>query len=79
MPTQHFCILLLCLAAVPLFLGMSNPQSGWDYRVFAGAVQAVNHGENPYVLANIDQYTGDNLPFTYPPTPCSCSGFSSLF
>lgn len=46
---------------------MSDPQSGWDYRVFAGAVQAVNHGENPYVLANIDQYTGDNLPFTYPP------------
>ena len=62
-----FCILLLCLAAVPLYLGMADPQSGWDYRVFKGAVQAVNHGENPYVLATIDQYTGDNLPFTYPP------------
>jgi len=62
-----FCVILICLAAVPLYFGMSDPHSGWDYRVFLGAVQSVNHGQNPYIVANVNQYTGDNLPFTYPP------------
>ena len=62
-----FCILLICLAAVPLAPGVSDPGSGWDYRVFMGAVQAFDHNQNPYDVANVNQYTGDNLPFTYPP------------
>jgi Protein of unknown function (DUF2029). len=62
-----FCILLLLLAALPLYLGLSDPSSGWDFRVYSGAVQALNHNENPYVLENVNTYTGENLPFTYPP------------
>jgi hypothetical protein len=38
-----------------------------DYRVYSGAVQAVNHGEDPYYLLNINQYSNDWLPFNYPP------------
>jgi len=38
-----------------------------DYRVFKGAVQSLNHGENPYSLSNITYYVGGTLPFNYPP------------
>jgi hypothetical protein len=39
-----------------------------DYRVFAGAVQALDHMQNPYILENINQYNGgENLLFIYPP------------
>jgi hypothetical protein len=46
---------------------LQDPTADWDYRVYAGAVQALNHMQNPYVLENIAQYVGGNLPFTYPP------------
>jgi hypothetical protein len=61
------CIILLCLTAGQLFIGLLNPESGMDYRVFKGAVQALNHGEDPYSLSNIRYYVGGTLPFNYPP------------
>jgi hypothetical protein len=61
------CVILLCLTAGQLFSGLSNPDTGRDYRVYKGAVQSLNHGEDPYFLLNINQYTGDWLPFLYPP------------
>jgi hypothetical protein len=41
--------------------------AGMDYRVYKGAVQSINHGEDPYFLLNINQYSGEWLPFLYPP------------
>jgi hypothetical protein len=64
---EALCIILLCLTAGQLFLGLSNPISGMDYRVYKGAVQALNHGEDPYFLLNVNQYSGEWLPFLYPP------------
>jgi hypothetical protein len=61
------CVILLCLTAGQLFLGLSNSYSGMDYRVYKGAVQSLNHGEDPYFLLNINQYSGEWLPFLYPP------------
>jgi hypothetical protein len=62
-----FCVILLCLTAGQLFFVFSDPHSGVDYRVYSGAVQALNHGEDPYNLLNINQYTREYLPFVYPP------------
>jgi hypothetical protein len=63
-----FCVILLCLTAVQLFsFVLSDPHSGWDYQVYKGAVQSLNHGEDPYYLLNINQYTGEWLPYNYPP------------
>jgi hypothetical protein len=62
-----FCIILLCLTASQLFLGLSNPYSGMDFRVVAGAIQSVNHGEDPYFILNLNQYTNDYIPFNYAP------------
>lgn len=63
-----FCVILLCLTAVQLFsFVLSDPHSGWDYRVFVGAVQSVNHGKDPYVPGNVNYYTHDNIPFTFAP------------
>jgi len=61
------CIILLCLTAIQLFTGLSNPYSGMDFRVNVGAIQSVNHGEDPYFLLNLNQYTHDYIPFTYAP------------
>jgi hypothetical protein len=44
-----------------------DPSAGWDYRVYSGAVLAFSNGQNPFVLENVVQYVGGNLPFTYPP------------
>jgi hypothetical protein len=38
-----------------------------DYRVIVGAVQSVNHGEDPYNLLILNQYTDDYIPFNYAP------------
>jgi hypothetical protein len=38
-----------------------------DYRVYKGAVQSLNHGEDPYSILIINQYSGEWLPFLYPP------------
>ena len=62
------CIILLCLTAAQLFsFVVSNPYSGWDYRVFVGSVQAITHGEDPYILSNINQYTDELVPYNYAP------------
>ena len=62
------CVILLCLTAVQLFsFVLSDPHSGWDYRVFVGAVQSLNQGKDPYVPGNVNYYTHDNIPFTFAP------------
>jgi hypothetical protein len=61
------CVILLCLTAGQFFIGLSNSYSGMDYRVVVGAVQSVNHGEDPYFLLTLNQYTDDYIPFNYAP------------
>ena len=62
------CLVLLTLTAYQLFL---IPQDiyGWDFRVYKGGVQAIDHMQNPYILENLNLYIEgwNNLPFTYPP------------
>jgi hypothetical protein len=77
------CITLLCLTALQLYsFVLSDPHSGWDYRVFVGAVQAIDHGEDPYILTNIHQYTHEFVPYVYAPHALLvlwCLQFFSLF
>jgi hypothetical protein len=62
------CVILLFLTAIQLFsFVLSDPRTGWDYRVFVGAVQSINHGEDPYSILIINQYSGDWIPFNYAP------------
>lgn len=62
------CLALLALTAFYLFIILQASSTGWDYRVYAGAVQALDHMQNPYILENINQYNGgENLSFVYPP------------
>jgi hypothetical protein len=62
------CVILLCLTAVQLCsFVLSDPRSGWDYRVYAATVQSINKGEDPYLLPTISQYTGESIPFNYAP------------
>jgi len=63
---------LLALTVFQLFLlFFVFPLKGWDYNVFVGAIQSLDHGQNPYILANINQfaggYTRESLGFVYPP------------
>ena len=64
------CLALIALTANQLFL---IPQGrlayGEDYVVFVSAVQVLDNMQNPYILENINQYTGGggNLQFVYPP------------
>jgi hypothetical protein len=62
-----FCVILLLLTAVQIFIVVPNPPSGMDYRVFKGAVQSLNNGEDPYSLSNVIYFVGGSLPFNYPP------------
>jgi hypothetical protein len=61
------CAILLLVTGYMLISVFSSPGTGWDYRVYMGAVDALNQGKDPYVLDNIKDYVGDNLPFVYPP------------
>ena len=62
------CVILLLLTAGQLYSSvLTDPHSGWDYRVYLGGVQSINHGENPYDLPNVTQYSKESNPFTYPP------------
>jgi len=61
------CGILFCLTAVQLFLCVSDPYSGMDYRVYKAGVQLFNQGEDPYPLQNIHQITRDVILYTYPP------------
>jgi len=66
------CAILLCLTAVQIFIVVPNPPSGMDYRVFKGAVQSLNNGEDPYSLSNVRYFVGGSLPFNYPPHTLLC-------
>ncbi len=62
------CLVLLALTAYQFFnLFIRFPIFAPDYRGFVGAVQALDHMENPYILGNINQYGWPVLPFAYPP------------
>ncbi|WP_321508224.1 glycosyltransferase family 87 protein [uncultured Methanoregula sp.] len=62
------CLVLLALA-IYQFYNLFIRFSPWapDWVGYVGAVQALNHLENPYILENINQYNGVVLPFVYPP------------
>lgn len=61
------CGILFCLTAVQIFLCVSDPYAGMDYRVYKAGVQLFNQGEDPYPLQNIHQITRDVILYTYPP------------
>jgi hypothetical protein len=63
------CLALLTLTAYQLITMLRDNGYGWDFLVFRGGVQAIDHMQNPYILKNIQQYTGEGtpLPFAYPP------------
>jgi len=65
------CLSLIALTAFQFFWIHLDTLAGWDYYVYSGAVQSLDHLQNPYILDNINQYVGANtggkLPFTYPP------------
>jgi hypothetical protein len=61
------CGILLCLTAVQLFLCVTDPYAGMDYRVYKAGVQLFNQGLDPYPLENIHQITKDVILYTYPP------------
>jgi hypothetical protein len=52
------CLVLLAFTAVQIFGTVLSGSAGVDYRVFVGAVQALDHGQNPYILENIIRYNG---------------------
>ena len=65
------CLALLTLTAFQFITMLQDgPDTyGWDYRVFRGGVQAIDHMQNPYVLENLNLYIerSNPLPFAYPP------------
>ena len=63
------CLALLALAAYQFYnLFVIFPPYAQDYKVFVGAVQALDHTQNPYLLSNINLYRGaGTLEFVYPP------------
>jgi hypothetical protein len=61
------CVILLCLTAGQLFVGLTDAFHGFDYRVLAAAVQATDNGQDPYLLPNIQQYTFNTIPYNYAP------------
>jgi hypothetical protein len=63
------CLALLTLTAYQFISMLRDNGYGWDFLVFRGGVQALDHMQNPYILKNIQQYTGEGtpLPFVYPP------------
>lgn len=70
----YWKVLCLILCGILLYLNItiintviSSPNSGWDYRVYMGGVDAFNHDKDPYILTNIQDYVGDTLPYVYPP------------
>jgi len=61
------CGILFCMTAVQLFLCVTDPYAGVDYRVYKAGVLLFNQGEDPYPLQNIHQITRDVILYTYPP------------
>ena len=60
-------MILLCLTAVQLFVGLADPYSGMDYRTYKAGVQCIIHGYDPYPVSNITQYSGEEVVYGYPP------------
>jgi hypothetical protein len=73
------CGILLLITVYMLFSVISSPGTGWDYRVYMGAVDALNQNKDPYILDNIKEYVGDDLPFVYPPHTFILFEFLFLF
>lgn len=73
------CVFLLVLTLNQLFLVTTHPSSGWDYRVYMGAVQSLDHNLDPYITENIIQFTGEDLGFGYPPHILFFFKFLSFF
>jgi hypothetical protein len=61
------CGILLYLTITIIYGIILSPNTGWDYRVYMGGVDAFNQNRDPYVLANIQDYVQDKLPYVYPP------------
>lgn len=62
------CLALLALAAYQFYnLLIRFPIFAPDYRGYVGAVQSLNHLQNPYILDNINQYGWPVIQFVYPP------------
>jgi hypothetical protein len=65
------CLALLTLTAYQLVTMLQDGSDtyGWDFRVFRGGVQAIDHMQNPYILKNLNLYIerSNPLPFAYPP------------
>ncbi len=62
------CLALLALVAYQFYnLLIRFPIFAPDYRGYVGAVQALNHMQNPYILDNINQYGWPVIQFVYPP------------
>lgn len=62
-----------------LLMVITSPNTGWDYRAYIGAIDAVIHSQDPYILANIQQYVGGDLGFGQPPHTLIFYGFIALF
>lgn len=71
--TWKFVFVILCLILLALtayqFYNLCIRFTPWapDWVGYVGAVQALNHMENPYIPDNLNQYNGIVLPFVYPP------------
>jgi hypothetical protein len=73
------CGILLVVTGYLLLMVMTGAGSGWDYRVYIGAVDAFLHGQDPYILSNIQQYVGGDLGFGQPPHTLIFYWFIALF
>jgi len=61
------CLALLVLIAWQFSLYAAD-KMGWDYQTYVSAIQAFNHGQNPYILENLVPYQGGTqILFDYPP------------
>jgi hypothetical protein len=50
-----------------------------DYRVYKAGVQCLIHGYDPYPIANITQYSGDEVVYGYPPHTLLFYWFLQIF
>ncbi len=63
-----YALVLLLIALNVLLVGLFSATAGWDFAVYCGAVQAADAGHNPYLVAELRPYSGNNLSFVYPPS-----------
>lgn len=58
-------ILIISLMTIIPVIGVVG--TGHDFKVYMSAAQSVLEGKDPYLLENIEHYSGVNLAFAYPP------------